>query len=347
MKNLIKLLIVILSISVSISLSYGSDTKSLIGNNLMVKVNNLNGRFIMYYRENDKSVWQPLMFDDANYTSFMKVYIDDIAIDFGEGGRGNDSSVWIDGNKIFYYWKNSVIRVDLNYELISVDNSIKVNTLKQKISFTNISKKKFKLNVVYCIDTYLGEKGGTHFILPGDMVLNYEDEMRGGGMVSYIKSRDKSSGLELALSLREKESMDKYRVVFTNWKRYEGIGRGFVVKPEREFDLKPYSINDSALFIEYKDVDLRPDENAHETLYLYGGRNVEVKEIAADEKRSLPDSASPGKEPDKSKSNFANMSLDEILRLLDSINSKLENGETLTKEDVDLTEKLLKEIESR
>ncbi len=313
----------------------------------MVKVNNQNGRFIMYYRENDKSVWQPLMFEDANYTSFIKVHIDDIAIDFGEGGRGNDSSVWIDGNKIFYYWKNSVIRVDLSYELISVDNSIKVNTLKQKLSFTNISKKTFKLNVVYCIDTYLGEKGKTHFMLPGDMVLNYEDEMRGGGMVSYIKSRDKFSGLEFVLSLKEKENMDKHRVIFTNWKRYEGAGRGFVVKPERDFDLKPYSINDSAIFIEYKDLNLRPDENVHETLYLYGGRNVEVKEIVADEKIPLPAAVISDKKSDKSRSNFVNMSLDEILKLLDSINSKLENGETLTKEDVDLTEKLLKEIESR
>lgn len=331
--------------------------KKLIANNLKLHVTENDGRFILYGRKDKKERWLPLIFEDFPSTTFFRFFKGDHRVPFGEGGKGHYAELKIVDNRISYFWSDDELKISLDYELVSSGENMPLDTLVIDITVESLTEDDFEINYFFCLDSYLGESSARHFILPGNVVIDSEGEIGGGSQVSYISSYNEKYGTGLGIAFNQPKQLKPTRVFFANWKRIEQEGGDYKVKEGRNFDLKPYSINDSALVAEYYRQPVLFSRNHHNRiiLSLTGELELEDEEIVEEKKEvveEIVESSEKVKDealPDESQEgvDLINMSLEELLALLDRINKKLESGEKLTKEDIELSARILAELQKR
>lgn len=333
--------------------------KKLIANNLKLLVTEDDGRFILYGRKDMKDRWMPLIFEDFPSTTFFRFFKGNNRVPFGEGGKGHNSEIKIVDNSIQYFWSNDELKITLDYRLVQSAEKRPLDTLIIDLTVETLTEDEFDISYLFCLDTYLGESSGRHFVMPGNIVTDSETEFSGSTTLSYISSFSERYQTGLSIAFNQEKQVKPERIYFANWKRVEQEGGDYRIKEGRDFDLKPYSINDSALVAEYKEQEVLFSRNHSNRIILSLAEALELEEEQVEEvaeKEPVETEKEPDKqveekretvdEPDEGL-NLLNMSLDELLALLDRINRKLESGEKLTKEDVELSEKILEELQKR
>jgi hypothetical protein len=349
--NLILTLLLIAAVSPA-----RTETLKLYGDQLMVSVSRESGRFILYGKSSSKEKWTPLIFDDPKETTYFRFYNKDMQlIDFGEGGQGRYSESRITDSSIVYYWKDSAYQFNLQYTLAPSTPLKPADTLLIDLSITGLSEEEDKITFYLCVDTWLGEKSGKHLLLPGNITVTGEREIPKAAMIQSVQSYDPARFMGLYLYFLQQNQVIPDRVYFTNWKRQETQIGDFKVEQGRPFDLKPYSLNDSAVIIEYKKQILK-DKTLKYRFMMSLRSDLQMQEvntsstttsttttttIAQNNGQNSTDSTL--KKPDL---NLINMSLSDLLKLLDSINRKLKSN-TITDEDVKLSKEILEEIKRR
>ena len=140
---------------------------------------------------------------------------------------------------------------------------------------------------------------------------------------------------------------------FANWKKVEQNNGIYKIEQNKNFDLKPYSINDSALFVDYNDNEIKANSDLSNRFILSTKNDITIyekkdQEIKEAEKETLEEKDKIEVEnKQKNEAEFVNMSLSDLLKLLDKINKKLSSGEKITQEDIDLSKKILSEVRKR
>lgn len=335
--------------------------KKLIANNLKLLVTEDDGRFILYGRKDKKDRWMPLTFEDFPSTTFFRFFKDNDRVPFGQGGKGHNSEIKIVNNSIKYFWANDELKISLEYRLVQSAENRPLDTLIIDLTVETLTEDEFDISYFFCLDTYLGESSGRHFVMPGNIVTDSETEFSGNTTLSYISSFSERYQTGISIAFNQEGQVKPSRLFFANWKRVEQEGGDYRIKEGRHFDLKPYSINDSALVAEYREQEVLFSRNHTNRVILSLTEELELEEEVKEETvEELPEKDEPVKESEerveeKSETdkepedglNLLNMSLDELLALLDKINKKLESGEKLTTDDVELSAKILEELQKR
>lgn len=355
-----KLYFLLLTFFITLTTLQAKD-KKLIANNLKLLVTEDDGRFILYGRKDKKDRWMPLIFEDFPSTTFFRFFKGNDRVPFGEGGKGHNSEIKIINNSIIYFWANNELKITLEYQLVQSAEKRPLDTLIIDLTVETVTDDEFDISYFFCLDTYLGESSGRHFVMPGNIITDSETEFSGTTTLSYITSYSERYQTGLSIAFNQEGQVKPARIFFANWKRVEQEGGDYRIKEGRNFDLKPYSINDSALVADYREQEVLFSRNHTNRIILSLAEELEldeehVEEVVEKESEPVEQSKEPDKiveeetdttdEPDDGL-NLLNMSLDELLALLDRINKKLESGEKLTKEDVELSEKILEELQKR
>lgn len=344
----------------------------LVGNFIKLIVTNKDGRFALYGRNNVKDEWIPVFFEDFPITSYFRFYKNHELLYYGEGGSDNYSEIEIVDNKIVYLWYNEDIKITITYSIVSWEKSKSANTLIIDLRIDNLTEKIFTFDSILCLDTYLGEKSGEHFVVSDNTVINNEQEILDTSTIDYIQSFNHDYKLGINMLFNREKQIAPDRIFFANWKRVDKNIGLYQVTPGINFDLKPYSLNDSALFIEYKEQEIIPHRD-HEYRYIL---NISNNPAVPTEEPSIIPTATPTPpvgETDTQKNNSSvtptpiptkednnitskdqkkqleliNLTLTDLLALLDSINDKLKTGQKLSREDVELSRQILDEIKRR
>jgi len=320
----------------------------LIGNYIKLAVSNENGSFVVYGRNNVNDEWTPLVFEDENPTSYFRFFKKDQRIPFGEGGSGRYSEIDIQGNKVIYYWQDPSIKINLNYQLASSNDSRSADTLVIDVNIENKSLDPYDISFFLCIDTYIGEKTRNNFIMPGNYILQNETEIPKSAPVSNILTYDDKKKIGVNIVFEKDKQITPDRVFFANWKRVDESISSFKVKEGRNFNLEPYSINDSSVFIDYKVQKIYPnrDHIYRFILSMKGDVNLNIDNKDNEKTNIIKESKAKVKESAKH-INVINFNLSELLALLEKINKKLESGEELSEEDINLSNNILDEIRKR
>ncbi len=360
-------IIFFISINLSIFKLYPQTDKSISGRNFRITVSGDNGKFLLLGRSDDKSKFIPLIFNEEipeKSNTFFRLMMDNKIVPLGEGGMGRFRDIWTEDNKIFYTWTNPSVKVLISYSLIPSEVGKPADTLIIDFSVTSNVDKTVTGDLGFCIDTYLGEKGKEHFVLPGNISISDEYEMSGEMLPDFVTSYDSSQKIGLNILFNRDGQVTPDRVFFTNWKRYSDMtGKHQVVKG-RSFFLNSYSQNDSACIIEYTDRKYLPGRpvdyrfilsmkaelsTINKTSVLPGGgkiestiETIEVKKDEAPLKNQNTESSGISNVDLK----FENLNLLDLFKLLDIINEKLEST-VITDEDVTLSESILLEISKR
>ncbi len=356
MKNKITLFLLFFAIA-----NLFSQQTRLRGNFIMLTVDNNNSNFILYGRNNKNDKWTPLLFEDFPPTSFFRFSKDGKMIPFGEGGSDRYSEIKSDKNSIYYFWKNKEIQMDIKFTLFSSDSSNPIDSLLIELTIKSLEEQPAIIDFFLALDTYLGEKENTHFITDSKKIYNSENEINKKDLPKYIQSYSKDKGIGLNIVF-DKISPLPDRIFFANWKLIKDHIGKYKVNKGNSFDLKPFSLNDSAIFLEYEKQKITTKDKKYifvlsmknnvklEDLYETTTTTTTTIQTTTTTINTLTTTTTIERVTniDNNKElDLINMNLSDLLKLLDDINKKIESGQTLTQQDIDFSNAVLEEIKKR
>jgi hypothetical protein len=192
------------------------------------------------------------------------------------------------------------------------------------------------------LDTNLGEKKD-HFKLSTGETVNTETKLEGTLPDFWASNSPTDDQLGLIVMVG-KVSTPPVRVVFSNWKRLDDAAWDPVFKQGRDFNLLPYSFNDSAVAQVYETQDLAAGAT-REVVVALGLKS------AGTLVGSRVGSANPLDDLLKKNQNPALGAIDQDLASLDTltaqIDSKLADPNRVTPEDLKLLQAVLDQIDAR
>lgn len=344
-KNRLFLLIIFILLSGILNL-YSQQTK-LIGNFIKLAVDNKSGMFILYGRNSVKEDWMPLLDKEEQYKSNLKIYLNKIKVPFGSKTSAKKSGIDIKENKIYYYWNNQKIKVEIEYELVPSVNSLYADTLVIDLIILNLTTKMYPVDYLLCFDTYLGEESKQHFILPKSFVVIAESKIDLPCKFSNFQSfnRDKNLGITVYFDKTQQVAPDN--IYFANWEKVNSKKGIYKVTTGESFDFKPRSINDSGAFIEYVDQRVYPEKGNRYRFIVSMKNDIKISEDYKGEKIYNEEII---KSFDLSKFeniDFDKLDLSDLLELLDKINGRLKDPDPLKEDEVFVYDKILREIKKR
>ncbi|MBI9100811.1 MAG: hypothetical protein JEY99_00220 [Spirochaetales bacterium] len=176
--------------------------------------------------------------DEDTRTSSIFMLIDNRVYRMGQNSGFTQSSELTE-NGARYIWENPAYKAILDFSFISSTGGTYSDGVKLNFSVENLSSAKHNIGVRILLDTYLGEDNGIHFNLP-DTEIKKETELKGSFPAWW-----KSDFVQVMMNSRG--STPPERVVFANWKRLNENSWFYESRSNRNFNLLPYSINDSAV----------------------------------------------------------------------------------------------------
>jgi hypothetical protein len=206
---------------------------------------------ISLYRLTDvaKSRYEALIFDQDPRTTFATLSADGKLYKLGDSSelrvsvQRSDTGVRIE-------FRSASIVVRQNIDFIRSAGSALADGVRVTFALENISEHEVSLGLRYLIDTYLGEKSGTHFFTDKKPRVSSETAILRADADAWVATpigpypQATKSGFMIQLSGDGVDRPDK--VLLSNWKRLSDATWGFDANSQRNFTLVPYSINDSA-----------------------------------------------------------------------------------------------------
>ena len=228
-----------LAFALLILVALSSTALTINNNQLELTIHEQNGRFTLNAISEDGSKVSLLVKEDPRTTILTvvagsKIYRMGDSFEFRQAVAGEGSSASIT-------WTSSKLTVTERFTLSGA-------TLTITIGVENISEEELKIGIRYLLDTYLGEKG-VHFTADG-LPVKAETDYVWATPDEIISSDGKKT--QLVVSFTGRGITDPDRIVAANWKRLNDATWDFEANQTRDFNLLPYSINDSALVLYYE-----------------------------------------------------------------------------------------------
>jgi hypothetical protein len=309
---------------------------------LKLVISEKTGRYIVYGSEDQvKPVWTPLFLADDPTTSKWKVQLGDKIFVLGDDPAFTTTvEQTATGAKIT--WASKTVAASLAMDFVLSASSPVADGLKFTLLLVNVSQASVKAGLRWVLDTNLGEKKDHFRLATGDLVTS-ETKLEGGypEWWSSPSATDSSLGLIVMLG---KGSTPPSRVIFANWKRLDDSPWDSGFKAGREFNLLPYSFNDSAVAEYWDPQDLAPglSREIDVTLGLLSAQSFATSRMA---------SANPIDDLLKKTRNPALSVLDQDIASLDTlaaqIDAKLADPTRVAPEDLKLLQAVLDQIEAR
>ncbi len=303
------------------------------------------GRFSLYSLDQSKQNYIPLFIARDPRTSGISLVVDDKIVHLGETSEYKETIEEFSNNPAFV-WVSKKIKIVQSFEFVSSVGSSVRDGVKIVLRLNNISTKETSVGVRFCLDTYLGEESQPHFRTDQNQEINRELSINKDNMVRYWMSLSKdSTGLFGLQSVTSGGGITPpERIVFANWKRLTDSTWLYNALSTRNFNLLPYSINDSAVCQYYAEEPLKRGETREITLIL-GNYNpkgyVTVAKISQTPLSKQRDET--GAETDIS----APAELKLVNDLLDEVDKRLNSSGTVSAEDVQVLIDILTGLKSR
>jgi len=148
-----------------------------------------------------------------------------------------------------FVWESKQLKVTESFSFVTSSGSSIADGIKIDLEIENISEDSLSVGMKYLFDTYLGEgnRGDAHFYTSDNSVVDSETSIKGLLPDYWISSEALDSDVGLLVMLDNEVVTTPDRITFANWKRLDESGWTLNIKDDRNFNLLPYSINDSAV----------------------------------------------------------------------------------------------------
>jgi hypothetical protein len=327
------------------------------------------GRFSLYTRTPQSgNAFVALFVDQDPRTSGLSVLIDDRIIRLGEGGEFQERvERTADGAR--FVWEARRTRITESFLPISSSRRPEADAVLITVTVANLSSASISAGVRFCLDTYLGEENLAHFVTDGQQEIRAERTITRQDMLRYWVSPSARYPDSLGLmSVTEGELVTvPDRIVFANWKRLSEASWLYETSSNRNFNLMPYSINDSAVCQYYDAAPIAPQAERKVSLILgnvsQGGLALAGPQASATAPALATPSTAPPEAPPPPEAGGPEAgglgpggespvpsirtdlaALDDLLR---SIDEKLSSGQQISAEEARLMRDILSAIKER
>jgi hypothetical protein len=210
------------------------------------------GRFSVYYLDDvAKGRYEPLIFDRDPRTSSLNVYVDQKLYRMGEstefriGARRN-------GAGADFVFKSAFCTVTENFSFVKSKGSSLADGVKISVSVENITERDIFVGCRVIVDSYLGETLAGHFGTNIRQKISNETLIDSRSKDEWLTSVPVGAakvGLLIPLAASGMTQADQ--VYLANWSRLNSAAWDFDFNQTRNFTLQPYSINDSAIALDW------------------------------------------------------------------------------------------------
>ncbi|MCF7939088.1 MAG: hypothetical protein K9L68_10875 [Spirochaetales bacterium] len=307
------------------------------------------GRFIPSYLSDIRSrTYTPLLLNKDPRTSYFSLLVDNKIYRLGDSGVFRHSVSKKD-NTATITWKSSELEIIQKIEPAGASTSSVTNGLRLSIEMKNVSEKDLRVGIRYLMDTVLGEQQNAHFYLP-DSSVDRESSFSGDSMPAYwISASERNSG-KPALQFMTKASgiTQPNRLVFANWKRLDDSSWDYQTNSRRDFNLLPYSINDSAAAVYYGPWTMNRGSTKKINIMLgqYSRNGYSWSQTAGTDEISAILKKSYSSSTDGNVEQIENDML--ILEdTLEQINKRLAADEPVSDEELEMLEEVIDQLSSR
>jgi hypothetical protein len=203
------------------------------------------GRFSLYYLSDmKKERYEALFVDQDPRTSFVALQVDDRSLRLGDTTSLRFRAEKTENGGRFVFESPS-ISVTQTFTFIKTANAALADGVRMDITAVNRGERESTIGFRFLLDTNLGEKAREHFItdrrsIVGETVMKPETE---GDRWWY--SKNDCAGLMGSLLVPGINAPDSVHIA--NWKRLNDAPWKVVASAGRNFNLLPYSIDDSAI----------------------------------------------------------------------------------------------------
>ena len=304
------------------------------------------GRFSLYYlTDTVEKKYLPFLLDQDPRTSILSVIVDNRIYRMGEAGTFAEELEPTDSGARFV-WKSGSVDIEENFSFTTSKDSSIADGVQINVKGTNNSERDIAIGFRYIFDTYLGEEDGGHFKTESLATLDRELTIHESNMVEYWISSGAEDDVGLKMNTNGQGVSTPDALVFANWKRLNEASWEYETSATRNFNLLPYSINDSAVSHYYPIENVSPGGSVEITLLL---SNITASDLPSltttgttgtTGTTSVPASVEEQEKTTVSPSYSSEISsdLNTLEKLLTDINRSLE-GQSLSEEEVESIEK--------
>jgi hypothetical protein len=220
------------------------------------------GRFTLYRMDESSRTYIPLFEDQDPRTSFLAVMVNKQSYRMGESASfttrlgGNASSP-------SFVFESSFLTVTEEFSFVRTASSSRINGVRITITAVNRGNRPVDAGIRLLIDTSV-EREASHFSTDQGQI-SAETQIKSSSGESYWISGGPSS---LMGSVSGENITRPDFIHFANWKRLNDTPWKFSFSPGRNFNLLPYSINDSAVCYYYEPLTIAGGDSRKVTLVL-------------------------------------------------------------------------------
>ena len=216
-------------------------------------INEQTGRFSLYYMADmAREEYLPFFLEEDPRTSFLSLMVNNRSYRMGESSVFKTTLKGTPSNPALIFESSSLI-VTEEFSFIRTGSSSLTNGVRITITVTNKGERPVDTGVRLLIDTTLGEKKSPHFATDIRQI-NGEAVIDGSSADAYWTS--KNDRLTLMGSVAGQNLTRPDTIHFANWKRLNDTPWKIPYVPERNFNLLPYSIDDSAVCYYFEPVSI-------------------------------------------------------------------------------------------
>ncbi len=291
----------------------------------------------------------PFLFNQDPETSFLSIIVDNKIFKMGNTSVfSTDVFTTPTGGKIV--WESTVLKVTEQFSFVKSKNSALSDGIKISIIIENTSDQTNNIGVTYLFDTYLGEEQDEHFILDTGTSVSSENSYTANFPNSWISPSLEIDFLGLQGMIRGPGITVPDKIIFANWKRLQDNLWNYQVKKSRNFNLIPYSINDSAVSVTYEPIKVTKNSSREIVIVMGAFNNSSFKgSISADDSGidSLFDQTiNTASDPQNTETSIKT-DLIATTDLIKKIDSFLQFPDNITENEIDLIVQILETLKQR
>ncbi len=291
------------------------------------------GTFAVYRIGQSSEPDVSLFVDEDTRTSSVSLLIDNRIYRMGQNSSFQQNAELTEQGAR-YLWENPSFEIILDFSFISSTGGSYSDGVKMILSVENKSEQRHNVGVKFLFDTYLGEEDSAHFLLPDNGDIKKEIEYS-GSFPGWWRSGASSSDASLQVMMNSRGTTPPERVVFANWKRLNENSWFYESRANRNFNLLPYSINDSAVAHYYEIKSLESDKIRKVNIYMGLSGNIGFQEMTETQSASAAEPVVPVDTEDPYNLIQAiQVDITQVNKILGQIETALENTEDISDEEL-------------
>ncbi len=246
-----------------------ASTLDLTEGRIKITLHENSGSFSAYYLEDINSgKYTPFLFDKDPETSLLSIIVDNKIYKMGNTSIfSKEVFSTPTGGKIV--WESTILKVTEEFSFVKSQKSSLSDGFKISIIIENRSDQSNLIGLIYLFDTYLGEEQNDHFLLDTGVSVSSEVSYISNFPNYWISPSSNTGFFGLQGMIRGPGITVPNKLIFANWKRLQDNLWNFQVKKTRNFNLIPYSINDSAVSLIYDPIKV-PGNSSREVVVVLG-----------------------------------------------------------------------------